>query len=390
MSRSASLLVACVLAAALGVAACGDDNDDSAGGQSADKGKGSCSASVGLIMPITGPVPELGAEELNFGRLGIDDYNAEHGTDFKVIEGDTQAAPAQATTVTQQFASNDDVVALVSGITSGEITAIGPHLTRANLPVVASGTTKEDLTNGDIPTFFRLAAKNSLQASTVVDYIDTEIGAKKVMVIDDQSAFSVDLSDAVQSDLEDAGIAVQRESITANETDFSALVSKTGDDVDVAYVPWTVAGNAQQFGKNLEEQGRDIVLVGGDGLFSPGQFTIAGSYVAAFAPDIKALEDNAKAAEVAKQAEAKYGKFGTFGPPVYVASQVVASAIDRVCEAGEKPSRENVLEEIKKTDEPDSILGQPIKFTESGDLRGAEFFLFKINEKGDYELVTSS
>ena len=57
---------------------------------------------------------------------------------------------------------------------------------------------------------------------------------------------------------------------------------------------------------------------------------------------------------------------------------------------GGTPSRENVLEQIKKTNLSESILGQPIKFDEKGDLIGAKFFLFKVGAGGKYELVPNA
>ena len=41
-----------------------------------------------------------------------------------------------------------------------------------------------------------------------------------------------------------------------------------------------------------------------------------------------------------------------------------------------------MLAAIKATNEPTSILGQPIKFDANGDLVGAKWFLFKINSQG--------
>ncbi len=54
-------------------------------------------------------------------------------------------------------------------------------------------------------------------------------------------------------------------------------------------LPWQVAANAQQFGRNLAEQHKKAVIFGTDGLFSPGTFTITGSYVSSFGPDITAI-----------------------------------------------------------------------------------------------------
>jgi ABC-type branched-subunit amino acid transport system substrate-binding protein len=75
---------------------------------------------------------------------------------------------------------------------------------------------------------------------------------------------------------------------------------------------------------------------------------------------------------------------------VYAATHVIDQAIATVCKNGQTPSRSNVLAAIKATNEPTSILGQPIKFTSSGDLVGGKFFLFKINAKGRYVLIPNA
>ena len=49
-----------------------------------------------------------------------------------------------------------------------------------------------------------------------------------------------------------------------------------------------------------------------------------------------------------------------------------------------------MLAAIKKTNEPTSILGQPIKFDSHGDLVNGKFFLFKIDSTGTYKLIPSS
>ena len=126
------------------------------------------------------------------------------------------------------------------------------------------------------------------------------------------------------------------------------------------------------------------MIFGTDGLFSPGTFTINGSYVSSFGPDITAIPADASIAAAAKS---KYGNFGTFGPPVFAATHVIDEAIASVCKAGQTPSRANVLAAIKKTKEPASILGQPISFTPAGDVVNGKFFLFKIDSTGKYNLI---
>ena len=94
-------------------------------------------------------------------------------------------------------------------------------------------------------------------------------------------------------------------------------------------------------------------------------------------------------AAIVAAAKAKYGSFGTFGPPVFAATHVIDEAISSVCKAGQTPSRANVLAAIKKTNEATTILGQPIQFDSHGDVAHGKFFLFKINSSGSYQLIPS-
>ena len=125
------------------------------------------------------------------------------------------------------------------------------------------------------------------------------------------------------------------------------------------------------------------MIFGTDGLLSSA-FTIVGSYVSSFGPDITAI---AADASLVAQARAAFPKFGTFGPPVYAATHVVDEAIASVCESGQTPTRANVLAQIRLTNEPTSVLGQPIKFAPNGQLGGAHWFLFKIGRAHRYRML---
>jgi len=204
------------------------------------------------------------------------------------------------------------------------------------------------------------------------------------MIVDDQEAYSTGLVSAMVPIFSAAGVKVDHESVSQKTTDFSSLVAKVTPDTTVVVLPWQVAANAQQFGKDLAQEHKKALIFGTDGLFSPGTFTISGSYVSSFGPDITAIPADSAIAAAAK---AKYGTFGTFGPPVYAATHVVDEAIASVCKSGQTPSRANVLAAIKNTNEVTSILGQPIKFDSHGDVVNGKFFLFKIDSSGKYVLV---
>jgi branched-chain amino acid transport system substrate-binding protein len=374
------VIVASVLGA-LVVAGCGS----SGGGTNAGGGgNGPCKATIGFEGPITGPVAVLGQEQLHFAQLAMTADNKANKTKITLKQGDTQLDPAQATTVTQQFTSDNSIVAVVGPAGSQEVEAIGPTMARAGLPFISGSATAAALTTGKYPTFFRVVSKDSVQGPQDAHYIIDNLHPKSLMIVDDQEAYSTGLVSAMIPIFKSAGIKVDHESVSQKLTDFSSLVAKVTPQTSVIVLPWQVAANAQQFGRNLASQHKKAVIFGTDGLFSPGTFTINGSYVSSFGPDINYIPADKSIVDAAK---AKNISFGTFGPPIFAATHVIDEAIASVCKAGQTPSRANVLAAIKKTDESTSILGQPIKFDSNGDLVNGKFFLFKIDSSGAYKLL---
>jgi branched-chain amino acid transport system substrate-binding protein len=382
-----SRTIIAALAAGVFVAGCGSSSSSSTSSSAASSSGAAtktCVASTGFEGPITGPVAQLGAEQQHFAQLALTQDNAANHTDITLVPLDTQLQPAQATTATQQAISNSKIVGIVGPAGSQEIEAVGPLMGRAGLAFITGSATNATLTSGKYPTFFRVVGGDTDQGNSDSQYIITKLKPKKVLLVDDQESYSTGLAGIIIPQLQKAGIKVDHESVSQKVTDFSSLISKVDPQTTVIVLPWQVAANAQQLGKNLAEQKKNAVIFGTDGLYSPSQFTIPGSYVSSFGPDITAI---AADKTIAAEAKAKYGSFGTFGPPVYAAQHVVDEAIATVCKNGQTPTRANVLAAIKQTNESTSILGQPISFSSTGALNNAKFFINKINAKGKYVLV---
>jgi branched-chain amino acid transport system substrate-binding protein len=388
------ITIAAVALAALIAAGCGSSSSSSSSGAAASSSSSSagtassgkkCSTSIGIEAPITGQVAVLGDEQLAFAKLAVQQDNQANGTNITLVQGDTQLMPAQATTVTQQFVSNSKIVGVVGPAGSQEVEAVGPLFGRAGMAFISGSATNTTLTSGKNPTFFRVVSRDATQGPEDANYIVKHLHPKALMIVDDQEAYSTGLASAMIPIFQKAGIKVDHESVNQKVTDFSSLVAKVTPQTTVVVLPWQVAANGEQFGKNLAEQHKSATIFGTDGLQS-SSFTISGSYVSAFGPDIKAIPADASLAQAAAKA---YPKYGTFGPPVYAATHVLDEAIASACKSG-TPSRSSVLSAVKATDQPTSVLGQPIKFDSHGDLIGAKWFLFKINPQGQYKLVTSA
>jgi branched-chain amino acid transport system substrate-binding protein len=386
------LVIAAAAVGSLAVAGCGSSSSSSstaAGGgssSSASAATKSCVASVGFEGPITGPAAPVGGDQLHFAQLAVQMDNAANNTKITLTQGDTQLTPSIAVTVTQQFISNNSIVAVVGPAGSQEVKAVGPAMGRAGMAFISGSATNPTLTTGSNPTFFRVVSKDSVQGPQDANYIINNLHPKAIMIVDDQEVYSTGLVSSMIPVFQQAGIKVDHESVSQKTTDFSALVAKVTSQTSVVVLPWQLAVNAQQFGRDLQQQHKSAVIFGTDGLFDPKSFTISGSYVSTFGPDITGIPADAA---IVAEATSKYGAFSTFGPPTFAATHVMDEAISSVCKAGQTPSRSNVLAAVKSTNEATSILGQPITFDANGDMVNAKFFLFKIDSAGKYHLIPS-
>jgi branched-chain amino acid transport system substrate-binding protein len=341
------------------------------------------SGQIGFLGPLTGPVAFLGKEQGTWAKYAIDSFNKTNGTNFTMLQGDTQLNPKLALTVGTKFTSNQSLLATIGPAGSQEVIAVGPLFKRKGLPAISSSATNVVLVDGRYPTFSRVVGNDAVQGNTDALFMVNKLHAKKVVIIDDQEAYSTGLAAKATAVLRAHNVKVQRESVNQKVTDFSSLVTKVPDDTTVVFLPWQVAANGQLFAEQMKEQGKTAKIFGSDGLDS-GDFTITGAYVSSFARDIHGLPGT-KA--VIAGYNKKYGtKWSTFGPPAYVAGQVIATAYKKACADG-TASRAELLNDIRAVRIPHSILGLTISFDKHGEVPGAKFYVSQILSSGKHKLV---
>lgn len=337
-----------------------------------------CAGTIGSILPITGPVAFIGEVQRNWSQYAVDVYNEEHGTSYEFVEGDNMFDVAQSSVLAAQIIDDENIMAVVGPAGSDQVDAAGAAFDQGDptLAYISPSSTRVGITEKYAGLFRTVPTDDDQGPTTAAFMIDT--GAGKVFIIDDQSSYSTGLADIAAAALEDGGVEVIRESVAQDVTDFSALVGTIPEDTDWVYLPWQVAANGQILGNQLVEQGKDIPIFGSDGMDS-GDFTIEGSVIAAFAPDIAFVDE---AVDLLAGFLDEYPETNTFGPPVFAAVTIIAEAFSKVCQADGEITRGAVLAEVKATNQPSSILGQPISFTADGDLVGGSFFFFEIQEDG--------
>jgi branched-chain amino acid transport system substrate-binding protein len=344
---------------------------------------------IGVAAPITGAAASIGTQQLRWARFFVSRYNRTHRNKLRIVSGDTQLPDtAVAIQVAERFASNQRILGVVGPAGSQEVEVSTAPLRNGGLGFVSGSATATKLTDGSRRGyFFRTVPNDDQQGPRVANYIRRTLGARRVVVVDAQNTYSVGLADTVQRILRRAGLTVRRESVSERTvTDFSSLVARIPANTQVVYVPWQLAPKAQLFGQQLRAGGKRARLFGSDGLYDPASFRIPNSLVSFFPIDLRG--------PVLRAYKRSHGGKGEeFGLPSYVATDVLARAIDRACR-NDQATRAEVRRFINRTVIPrrQSLLGFTVRFMQRrafplgpGDMqRPADFGIYRINSRGQY------
>jgi branched-chain amino acid transport system substrate-binding protein len=380
-----------------------------AGGQkhaTAAAGPSCSTATIGVTGPFTGPAASAGIDQRNWARLFVSYWNSGKPipgvpagvkrTKIVTVEDDTQLNPQVAATVATQLRANPAVVGVVGFSGSQEVVAGGPILRRGGLAFISGSATRASLTD---PTssdgqglktgyFYRVVPNDNFQGTVDATFVMKKMGIKKgdhVMTVDQAEAYSVPLISLITSLLQKAGVVVDRESQPATQTDFTSLANKAvGEHAKAVVLASQVASNAQLFAQQLKAAGYTGGFIGTDGTFDATKFTFPGAYVSTFSLDVNKIPADAGIAAAFK---ARFGPTNNFGPPTWVATQMLAMAISKACTDG-KISRNEVRRDVPTISLSTSLLGHPIGFQKNGDQKGGvSFTIFQIQSDGTYKIV---
>jgi branched-chain amino acid transport system substrate-binding protein len=339
--------------------------------------------SLAFLGPLTGPAAFLGQEQISWLRFGVQKYNKENGTRFKVVPGDTQLKAPVARTVARRLVSDGKVMAVIGGSESQAVVVSGNLFEKAGLASISGSATQTNLTNGQFKTFFRVVPNDGIQGPQIVTYVARSLKAKNVVVIDSQDDYSLPLSSAISRGLRARNVTVSRESVSADDTDFSSIVANVGSNVDVVVFATQVATAANTLSNQLREQGKKAIVFGTDGAYSPSQFKPRSGYVSVFAPDPH-FDPSARALIREYNRYSKNKAFGAFGPATYMAGLVATTAITKACADGQT-TRAEVTRQTRRTNIP-SIFGGRLRFSAKGDPLPTKFVIYRITN-GKYSPV---
>ena len=355
---------------------------------------------IGVAYPQTGPAASLGALQWDWAVAARNYWNSTHDVvKITLVQGDTQlAGPSpQATQVANAFANNAAIAAVTGPAGSQEQQDTAAIWVGAGLAPVSGSSTRVKLTRGSPREttqgyFFRTVPNDGAQGQKVAYYIVSKLHRTKVLIIDDQEAYSTGLALQVKKNLRAAGVTVFRNSISQSETNFSAVINSIPTGTQLIYIPWQLASQAQNFYTQLRNAGKTQTVFCSDGTDDPSTFHGTGSYVSTF--PYSQTNPN-----VVDFAAAHGGSVESFGIPTWTSVLVNATAIQKQCSLhGGSVTRTQVRLQIPTTLLPasKSLLGFGIRFLSEnvgsfkgpGDLGGAAGFgIYQIQGDGTYKRV---
>ncbi len=229
---------------------------------------------IGVLAPLSGPVPTFGVMTRDGALLAIEEWNAKGGVLGKKIAAvveDSQCTPDPAVNAANKLIDQNKVKYLVGEVCS-----------KASIPVSEIANSKKVIqisptsTNPDVTVTKDGKVKDYIFRACFIDPFQGTVGAKfAVDVLKAKSAFIIldqanDYVKGLAEFFEKAftaagGKVVGKETYTSKDTDFSTILAKVAAaKPDIVYLPdyYNIVNLAS---KQAKEKGIKAPFLGGDG-----------------------------------------------------------------------------------------------------------------------------
>jgi branched-chain amino acid transport system substrate-binding protein len=333
---------------------------------------------IGHAGPLTGPIAHQGKDDENGVALAIDQANARHPVIggkpvvFRMLSEDDQADPRIGTLVAQKLV-DAHVAAVIGHLNSGVTIPASEIYDRAGIPVITGSATSPELTERGLKGVFRTIGRDDQQGPALAAYIAQDLGARKVAIVDDKTAYGEGLAGEVEKALRAAGVAiVARERTGDREADFKAILTRIkAREPDVVFHGGMDATGGPML-KQSRELGMRAVFAFGDGACTEEMAQLAGPAGEGLACSQAGLPAASATREFRDAFRARYGDTQLYAAYFYDATNVVIDAMRRAGSAD--PARFTPL--IRATS-LDGATGH-IAFDARGDRKDAEMTIFRM------------
>ena len=392
MQTSKLVKISAAVAAALTLVACGKKEEAPAPQAAESAAPAAAEAQVvniGFAAPLTGPQAHYGEEYKNGVTLAIEDANAENPTidgkpvKFQLQAEDDQADPKTATQVAQKFV-DAKINGIIGHFNSGTAIPASKIYHDAGVPMIAMATAPQ-FTQQGFNTTFRSMTSDTQQGAVMGKFVVEKLGAKKIAIIDDRTAYGQGLADEFEKSVKAAGgEIIKREFTNDKATDFTAILTTIkGAGPDIIFYGGADAQSAPM-AKQLKRLGITAPLVSGEMTKTPTFLKLAGAESEGTIASLAGLplEQMPKGNDYATRYKARFNQdVATYSPYGYDATRIMIEAMKKANSAD--PAK--YLPELAKT-EYAGVTAASISYDEKGDLKNGTVTVYKV-EGGDWKVM---
>jgi branched-chain amino acid transport system substrate-binding protein len=342
---------------------------------------------VGVITPTSGSSAQMGKDMNNAIQMAADEVNKNGGVLGKQIKlefEDDGCDPQMATAAANKLVSNG-AVAVVGGYCSGSTLPATGVLHQAGIPWVVTAANSAKIPAQGYNNIFLLNSTVPAQAQTAAEYMLNTLHAKNVAILNDNTAYSVDLAQRTKEDVEKmGGKVVAFDAVNPEEKDFTSELTKLKNlKPDATY--WTAYYAA---GGLLLKQFKQLGVPGafgvGDGSNDVTIIKIAGAENAEgmFTTTAPTPQFEPSAKDWIAQYKSRFNADpGPYSAISYDGMRLIADAIKR---AG-STDKAAIVKALAETKDFKTFAG-PVSFTSSGEPTKSNFIVLVV-KNGKYELA---
>lgn len=294
---------------------------------------------VGSLFANSGAYTAYGQPQTNAVQLAVEEINAAGGVlgkQIELVEYDYSSDETEAATLSTRLSTEDQVSVIVGPDVSGASLAALQQATQYNVPLISPSATLDSFTvdsNDEvIDLAWRTAYPDSFQGKALANFAIEKFNAKTAAVLGDNSSdYAVGLVATFEETF--PGEVVAKENFTADETDFSAVLTNiTNTDFDILFIP----GYYEQAGpiiRQAREMGIDQPILGPDGFGNTQLYELAGTANlndVFYATQFSSLSEEELVKDFLANYEEKFGQpADMFAALAYDTMYVVKEAIER-------------------------------------------------------------